>query len=99
MSLIDIWNLRYTSPDLKNRVTVAIANAAQEILNELDTVPNHAGRLVWAKDALVNTEAEAEKFMWVVLSNQELRDAELADGAADSLVLSVVTGFVNVFAV
>jgi len=48
---------------------------------------------------LVNTKAEAEKFMWVVISNQELRDAELADGAADSLVLSVVTGLVNMFTV
>jgi len=99
MSLMDIWNLRYASPDLKNCVTVAVAKAAQDILGELDTTTNHAERLVWAKDALVNTKAEAEKFMWGVLSNQELRDAELGDGAEDSLVLSVVTELVNTFAV
>jgi hypothetical protein len=95
-TLLDLYNLRYQSSSLKNRVTAALAVEAQHVLTEDAATPNHALRLVWAKSVLANTQQEAEKFIWAVLGQTDMYDKK--EGASDEEVQKAVSGLVDTFA-
>jgi hypothetical protein len=92
----NIYNLHANS-NLRNRVTVAIAKASQDILAEAGTVPNHAERLTWAKTVMHDPADEATKMMWGVLGNATIRAK--GETATDAEVQAAVDAILNVFAV
>lgn len=92
----NVYNLHANS-NLRNRVTVAIAKASQDILGEADTVPNHAARLAWAKTVMHDPAQEATKMMWGVLGSATIRNK--GETATDAEVQTAVDTILNVFAV
>lgn len=95
-TLLEVYNLRVTSSLLRNRVAAAVAKAAMDVLNEDAGTTNHAARLVWAQDALVNAETVAGRMMWGVLGNGTIQNA--GEAATDNDIQYVVNGLINTFA-
>ncbi len=95
-TLLQIYNLHAEGDELKARVAAAIADAAQDVLNELSATDNHENRLVWAKDSLVNAEASAERMFWGVLGNATIQSS--GNSATDGDIQYIVNGLINTFA-
>ena len=74
-ALLEIYNLRYEGTELKARVTAAVAKAANDVLNEDAQAPQHAARVVWATEALNNTQQMAERMFWGVLQNATIQNS------------------------
>jgi len=96
MALLDVWNLRQTAHILKARCAAATAKAALDVLNEDPGTTNHANRLVWAKEALVNADTVAERMFWGILQNATI--AAAGDEATDNDVQFVVNSLIDTFA-
>jgi len=96
MTLLEIWNLRMSSGDMKARVSVAVAAAANGVLLEDVGTTNHAARLVWAKAALLNIPAEMEQFFWALCGNVTF--LQLGAAIDDGSLQYVINTFVDIFA-
>lgn len=81
---------------MRNRCAAAIAKAAQDVLNEAAETENHAARIVWAQDALVNAEAAASRMMWGLLGNATIQTN--GEASTDNDIQFVVNGLINTFA-
>lgn len=92
----DMYALRFESSNIKNRTIVGVAKAAMDIFAEDAGTANHAARLAWAQIAIVNTESEAGRFMWGVLSDSTVRGA--GELATDAQIQSALDAVVNDFA-
>jgi hypothetical protein len=90
-----IYNLHANS-NLRNRVTVAIAKASQDIMGEAGTVTDHAKRIVWAREVCTDPEPEAARMMWGILGNATIRTK--GETATDAEVQAAVDAIINVFA-
>ena len=92
----DIYALRGSS-NISNRVCVALIKASRDIYDEDLGTTNHANRLVWA-DSVMTTDgsAEAQRFMWAVLSDTAVRTA--GEAATDPQIQSAVDGNIDKFA-
>lgn len=91
MTYMEIFNLR-ASYAMRARVAVACINAAQEILAEANSVPDHAQRLKWAYTALNDSVLTAEKILWGVVSSAAIQAAgeEATDQAIQAAVNSLI---------
>ena len=75
---------------IRDKVTVAVAMQAEVIRKELDTVPNHTNRMLWAKEALIAPHEMASKIMWaIVVQNATYTSAQII-GASDAATLTAV---------
>ena len=84
--------------DLRNKVRVACIVAAETVMSELDTVPNHANRLIWAKAVFTSPDAEAKRmFMAVLAANHDLTTAQIT-GASDEAIQTNVDNHIDLFA-
>ena len=93
----ELYDLR-TDSALRNRVTVAVIVAAETVMNELDTVPNHTNRLVWAKLVFASPSTEAERmFMAVLSANADITVAQI-QGASDTAIQANVDEHIDLFA-
>jgi len=83
---------------IRDKVTVAVAMQAEVIHKELDTVPNHVNRMLWAKEALIAPHEMASKIMWaIVVQNAAYTSAQII-GASDAATLTAVANTVDLFA-
>jgi hypothetical protein len=89
-SLAETYRLRYDDPDMKNRVTAAVAQNSADILNEDPTTDE---RKQWAEFAMANTQGIAENAMWTVVMNPTINNA--GDAATDQDILFVVSSWIN----
>jgi hypothetical protein len=89
-SLAETYRLRYDDPEMKNRVTAAMAQNAGNIRNEDPTTPE---RQQWADYAFANTQSLAEQAMWDVVMNPTINNA--GDTATDQDILFVVSSWIN----
>lgn len=96
MAYIDTWNLRFVSSNLKCRAAVAVAKAAQDILNEVPETANHANRVIWAKEALLDCLGKAEQMLWPLVSNATISAA--GESCTDSDIQFVVNSNIDSFA-
>lgn len=92
----EIYDLRNSHP-LKHRTVVAVAKAAQDVLNEDPETANHAARAVWAHAALLNAEAKAKEMLWGVCGNATIQSSGI--NSTDGDIQYVVNGLINTFAV
>ena len=96
--LLQLYNERV----LKQQVTVAVADAADDILSEDPLTENHAERYAWAANALNNPGREADRMLIAVLVKNktatvaQIRSVETND--LDNQVLTNVQSLVNLFA-
>lgn len=93
MAYIDTFTL-WSSANLRNRTTVAVAIAAQDVLNESPTTANHTKRLAWAQFAQVNPFQESERFMWAVVSNPTI--AVAGEACTDNDIQFVVNSNIDI---
>lgn len=95
-TLVELYNLRYQTQGLKNRLTAACAKSAQYVLIEDPATVNHAQRLVWAHKTLADAPAMAEALMWGLLSNATVANA--GEAATDNDIEYVVASLIDTFA-
>lgn len=93
----ELYSLWHES-DLKNKVAVAVVVAAETIQDEVDTTPNHANRLVWAREALESTTSKTDPMYRIILAeNKDMTVAQIL-GASDTAIQNAVNGAVDLFA-
>lgn len=95
-TLAEVFNLHVTAASLRNRCAAAVAKAAMDVLNEDPGTSNHANRVIWANDALINAEAVAARMFWGVLGNATIATA--GESATDNDIEYVVAGLIDIFA-
>lgn len=83
---------------LLDKIAVAITIAADVVLNELDTVPNHAARLVWAKSAFTNPQEQAKNFQNAVLAANKGLSVAAVTAATDNAIQNNVDAAIDTFA-
>ena len=93
----ELYGLWHES-DLKNKVAVAVVVAAETIQDEVDTTPNHANRLIWAREALESTASKTDPMYRIILAeNKDMTVAQIL-GASDTAIQNAVDGAVDLFA-
>lgn len=93
----ELFSLRNNS-SLKNRVQTAVVIAAETVMNELDTVPNHVNRLIWAKSVFAQPSIEADRMYWAVLAANSSSSVAVIIGASDSAIQANVNDHIDLFA-
>lgn len=93
----ELFTLKNNSA-LINRVQVACIVAAEMVMAELDTTPNHANRLLWAKDVFENPGREAARMYWAVLAANKDQDLGVITAATDLAIQSNVDEHIDLFA-
>lgn len=83
---------------LRNKIAVAIVVAADVIRAEAPATTNHANRLIWAKAALQNPQAEAVRMTWGVLAQNKALSVAQITGASDANILTAVQAAIDLFA-
>lgn len=83
---------------IRDKITVAVAMQAEVIRKELDTVTNHANRLIWAKTALIAPHEMASKIMWAIVVQNAVYTSAQIIGASDAATLTAVANTVDLFA-
>lgn len=83
---------------LKNRVLVACLIAAETVMNEADTVPNHANRLIWAKNVFENPNYESQRMYWALLAANNALSTTQIKNATDAAILTEVEAHIDLFA-
>ena len=93
----ELYGLKNDSA-LRNRVEMECIIAAEAVMNEIDTTPNHVNRLLWSASVFVNPVAEANRmFMAVLAANAEFT-VEQIQGASDEAIQANVDAHVDLFA-
>lgn len=83
---------------LLSRIEVACAVAADKIRTELDTTPNHAARVAWARQAFADPARAARGLLWCVLAQNRTAELSVILAASDALVQTAVDAAVNAVA-
>ena len=90
-SYIELFELA-TNAEFQKRIRFSLWKAAFDIKNEVETIPDHANRLRWAKAILNNAQVDLGHVAIGVLLNQTVGNAGAA--ALDSDIQFVVNGLV-----
>lgn len=94
----ELYALRANSA-LRHRVQIATWIAADGIRAESDATPNHAHRLVWAREVLSFGGGKAEQMFCALLAaNNGLTTAQI-ESASDAAIQTAVNNAVNLVAV
>lgn len=83
---------------LRNRIRVGVVVAADVIRAEAPGTANHANRLIWARQALNNPDAEAQRMLWAVLAQNRAFTVAQITGADDATVQTAVNAAVDLLA-
>lgn len=93
----ELFGLRNDSA-LRNRVMSEVLIAAEGVVGESDTTPNHTNRLVWAKRVFVDPDRETgPMFMALLAASSDLTVVQI-QGATDAQILVSVGDHVDLFA-
>ena len=87
------------SDTLRQKVRVGCIIAANTVMTELTSVPNHAARLTWARGVYENPVSAGEKMLWAVIAQNNTATLAQITGASDAVVLTAVTAAIDLFAV
>lgn len=87
----------YQDAALRQRIAVACVIAAEGIRAELDTVPQHAERLAWARKVFNSPGTVADAMIWPVLAQNAGASSSAIQGSTDAQVLAAVQSAIAVF--
>lgn len=96
-TLSEIWTL-LESPTLKEKVSAACLVAAEAIRVEETETANHANRIKWAKQVLVDPVKAGDDMLKAVLAANASAELSEITGASDATIQAAVNAAVNVFA-
>jgi hypothetical protein len=89
------YAVRYRIPTLQMQIEVAGVTAAQDIINEAATTPDHANRLTWANWYMKNSQTGWTAFAWAVAMNPTIASAAASDSTGKTVNDSDVQFVVN----
>lgn len=92
-TLLQIYDVRYTSTNLRKRITGALGLAAAGLLSEPSDTPNRANRVAWANRCLQDTAGTLERIMWRVALDPVV--GEKGDSAADWEIQLAITQIIE----
>ena len=95
MAYTDVYRIAVEEGPTHQRVTVAVAFAAQDVLAESDQTPNHAARVTWARNTLADPRAMARMMIWAVASDTTV--AATWPGTTDAQIKTAVANRVTDF--
>ena len=87
-----------TASALKNKITMAVAVAAEAIRTESGATTNHANRLLWAKTANSDPRGMAGRMLPAILAQNVGVTSGQILAATDAAILTAVNNCVDVFA-
>ena len=87
-----------TGDALRNRIRVAVVVAADVVRAEINSTPNHANRMAWARLVLQNPDTEAMRMMWAVLAQNRAFTVAQITGADDAAVQTAVNAAIDLLA-
>lgn len=90
-----VYSLAVDNGSLAQRMTVAVAAAAQAVFAEDAQTANHAARLAWAQTAITDPIGMGKKMVWGVLADPAIQAAGV--GATDAQIQTSVNALVNQF--
>ena len=98
----ELWDLQ-TDSDLRNKIIVAVAEAARIISAGEDVgapweVGNEVNRKTWAKGALMDPEEVGSDFVLAVLVKNKAASVAAIQGATDATIQTNVNEMVDLFA-
>lgn len=83
--------------NLRHRIAVACVVEAETIRTEIDTTPNHALRLAWAKSVYKAPGTAADAFIWPVLAQNKAATLTQIVDASDAAIQTAVGAAIAVF--
>ena len=93
----ELYGLRSNS-SLRNKIEVALWIAASAISEEDVGTPNHAARLVWAKNTLAGSRSVAENILGFILAKNSGVDVGTIVNATDAAIQTNVNAVINMLA-
>ena len=84
--------------ELLNRIEVACIITAEAIRGEDVAAPEHANRLLWAKQAFINPNAIRERMLMALLAANKDAAVSVIMSVPDETIQSLVDDTVNLFA-
>ncbi len=88
----------YSESVLKPEITSAVGVAANNVIFESPSTPNHTERYAWAANAAENPTDQADRFLMpILILNKDLTEQEIRD-LDDPTIQSGVDLFIDVFA-
>mgnify|MGYP005817878897 CR=1 FL=1 len=88
--IYDEWE----TESLKKQIVVSVMIASRAVVLEPDTTPNHAARLGWAKQALLDPFMMAQKMSVAVITDTKIQSGKFTD--AD--VQAIINASIDIFA-
>lgn len=92
----DLYKLS-ANPDLIQKVSAAVAIAAENISSEDVSTPNHDQRVAWARIALGNIDGMARQMMWVLMAQNKNATTTQIENAADSAIQNAVNNAIVLY--
>lgn len=83
---------------IRTRVVMATVVAAEGVRTENPATPNHAKRLLWAREVFQNPEVAGVAMTWAVLAQNAAVPLATIIAASDAQVQSAVEAAIDVFA-
>ncbi len=93
----ELFDLRINQV-LLDKVTVAVVVAAETVYAEAGGVTNHANRIIWARETMINPSGMARVFMGPVLVANKAATTANIIGATDSAIQTNVDDVIDDFA-
>lgn len=88
----------FDDASLINRTSVAVVIAAEVVIGEADTVPNHTQRVAWALTVLSNPTPDARKALKYILAVNKTATVADINTATDSTLQTEVDSLINLLA-
>lgn len=89
------YSIRYEIRSIQQQIEVAVMTAAQNIVAEDPTTPDHANRIAWANWANESSSVAWIPFGWPVAMNPAIQAAVEADPSGQTVADSDVQFVVN----
>lgn len=94
----ELLTIATTGTSLISRMRVAAVISAEKVRTEMDTTPNHANRMKWAKATFQNSESAARDLLWVVLAQNRGATSAAILGATDATIQAACDAAIDVLA-
>ena len=95
---LELTGLIVSRGELVQKITAAVAIAADTIMNEASATPNHDNRLRWAKEAFVRPRAKADQMMAALIAQNKNATVAAIEAASDAAIQANVDAAIDIFA-
>lgn len=94
----ELFDINNEDIALLNRIEVSVWKAVETVFTEVDTTPNHANRLIWAKKSLESPRSQAIAMLPYVLAVNSGATATNIKNASDAAIQTNLESVIDLFA-